>query len=392
VASAGSATPDDDPDAWVVDTTVAYVPTFSAPAWIVPSPALPPQVTPMASNNCCGLCFHDGRLYFGWRTSELHFASPDTKMYVISSADQGRTWSFELEIALGTDVREPSFVSIGGRLFFRFMSAGKNPLAFEPQHLFRCERLGPMQWTAPVTWGDPTEVAWDVKVRGGRAYQTSYLGNPLGGGPGKIDLRFSVSTDGISWSPVDPTRPAIYTGGDSECAFEFDETGSVWGVARDEHGDATGFGAHLATAPSAGSVWQFPASADPRRYDSPKMIRHGKDLYLIARRDVGGPYDLGLNFLPFDVRKDLYLALYSARPKRTSLYSIDRSARTIDWIFDFPSNGDTAFPAVWRTGAHTFLVANYTSPLGNPDWAWIQGQLSPLGSQVYFTTLTFNRK
>lgn len=33
------------------------------------------------------------------------------------------------------------------------------------------------------------------------------------------------------------------------------------------------------------------------------MFRHGDDLYLVARRDVDGPFDLGYTELPFDVQK-----------------------------------------------------------------------------------------
>jgi hypothetical protein len=43
---------------------------------------------------------------------------------------------------------------------------------------------------------------------------------------------------------------------------------------------------------------------------------------------------------------------------------------------DLHSAGDAAFPAVRRTGPHTFLVANYTSPLSDPDRTWIVGQTS----------------
>jgi hypothetical protein len=385
--------PSDDPSAYTVDTTVDYDATIAPVQWVVPSVALPPQIQHTASNNCIGLCFHQGLLFLGWRTNDFHFASTNAKMYVVSSADLGQTWNLELEVNLQSDVREPSFVSMNGRLFFRFFQAGTDPLAFQPQHLYRCERLGPAQWSPLVTWGDPGEIAWDVKVRGGKAYQTSYIGNHYAAGMGTIDLRFRVSSDGIDWQPIDPAKPTEYTGGDSESAFEFDETGGLWAVTRDEDGDASGFGSHFATATSAApGDWVFNAATDPYRYDSPKMFRHGKDLYLVARRNPNGPYDLGYNFLPFDVRKDLYLGVYSCSPKRTALYSIDRAAKRVVWIQDLPGDGDTAFPAVWRLDAHTFLVANYTSPLGNPDRWWIHGQVSPEGTQIYFTTITFKKR
>ena len=58
-------------------------------------------------------------------------------------------------------------------------------------------------------------------------------------------------------------------------------------------------------------------------------------------------------------------------------------------VVDLPGAGDTAFPSVRRTGPNTFLVANYTSPLADPDRPWIVGQTSTEGTQIYLLTLTF---
>ena len=31
-----------------------------------------------------------------------------------------------------------------------------------------------------------------------------------------------------------------------------------------------------------------PEVCDPERYDSPEMFRHGKEIYMVARGDIGG--------------------------------------------------------------------------------------------------------
>jgi hypothetical protein len=388
-APAAAATPSDDPADWFVDTTRTYDPVVSPPSFVVPSPALPPGVVPDASNNNVALGFHEGRLFFAWRTGPTHFASTATRMYVVSSRDLGQSWDFELEIAMGCDVREPSLISCGGTLVFHFFSGGTNTLAFEPQHVWQCVRIGPAQWTAPAMVLDPGEIPWDVKVRGGRAWMTSYIGNHYRTGPSEIDVRFRSSIDGIQWTPVDPVHFAIYQGGLSEVAFEFDEAGALWAIGRNEDGDQTGWGAQFATASPGGIGWAWAPQSDPERYDSPRMIRHGTDLYLIARRDIGGPYAKASPSLPIDAQRYYNMAAYSLRPKRTALYSIDRANRKVVWILDLPSNGDTAFPAVARLDAHTFLVANYTSPLGNPDRTWIDGQTRADGTQIYLLTIAF---
>jgi hypothetical protein len=384
-------TPDDDPAAWTVDTTVDYDPVVAPPTWVVPSPALPAQIQVQPSNNNVAICFHEGRLYFAWRTSALHFAGPTTRLYVMSTPNMGASWDYETEVFMGTDLREPSLLSIGGRLFFRFFQAGSNPVQFTPIALWRCERLAQGSWTTPVTWGVPGEVAWDVKVRGGNAYMTSYVGTHYGTGPSAIDVRFQTSANGIDWAPV-TSSAVVYTGGVSEVGFELDETGGLWAVTRDEDGDSTGWGSHVINT-AMGAAWPFPAHCDPRCFESPKMFRHGKDLYLIGRRDPVAPFDLGLvGLVGFDVAKWINLVAYSLRPKRTTLHQVDRATHAVNELVDLAGCGDTCYPAVCRLDADTFLVANYTSPLTHPDWPWIEGQLSPEGTQLYLTTIHFKRR
>ncbi len=84
-----------------------------------------------------------------------------------------------------------------------------------------------------------------------------------------------------------------------------------------------------------------------------------------------------------------YLAAYSARPKRTALYSIDRTRRKVVHLLDLPSAGDNALPSVHRIGTHEFLVANYTSDPGHADWTWMEGQVHPEGTGIYLTTISF---
>lgn len=128
--------------------------------------------------------------------------------------------------------------------------------------------------------------------------------------------------------------------------------------------------------------------SDPERYDSPEMFRHGDELYLVARRDIGGPYDQGLE-LPVETARLRYQAAYWARPKRTAIYRIDQESQRVVHLMDLPSAGDTAFPAIRRTGPHTFLLANYSSPFDRPDIAWSEGQGSERGTQLYLFTLSF---
>jgi hypothetical protein len=75
------------------------------------------------------------------------------------------------------------------------------------------------------------------------------------------------------------------------------------------------------------------------------------------------------------------------RPKRTTLYRLDPAARRLVPLLDLPSAGDTAFPSVARLTADTYLIANYSSPVGNGDHSWFRAQLNRTG--IYFVTLKF---
>lgn len=110
-------------------------------------------------------------------------------------------------------------------------------------------------------------------------------------------------------------------------------------------------------------------------------------MYMIARRDVDGPFDFVARFWPFCIRRAFNMLYYSGRPKRTAVYRIDKKERRVVPLFDLPSAGDTAFPSIARLDAHRFLVANYTSDPEVENISWIEGQLGK--TAIYFTTLTF---
>src|SRR5262249_2236624 len=147
-------------------------------------------------------------------------------------------------------------------------------------------------------------VAWEFKLRHGRVWLTSYQGKRYDFGAGDVRLRFRWSSDGVDWRPADVADSVVYRGGVSEAAFEFDGDGRLWAVTRNEAGDARGFGSHLVSAPadrpSAGS---FPSQAAPNRSASPRMFRHGRALYLVARRDPESPFGQGWSWLPLGVRR-----------------------------------------------------------------------------------------
>lgn len=351
-----------------------WTPEVGEADFVIPGDGLP--YTPQAANNNVAIAVAGDRLFLAWRTAPSHFASDQTELQVMSSPDMGQTWEAEASFAMGTDLREPAFLPWEGRISLSFFEAGANPAAFEPRAVWHAERCAAGDWSlTKISEGE--KVPWDVKVRGGRAIRTAYSGDHYG--DGLLSLHLESSPDGgVTWAPLG-TDP-VSVGGDSEAAFEIAADGMLWAVTRNEDGDATGAGSKLCSAPADDwSAWTCPDTSDPERYDSPELIRHGADLYLLARRDVGGPFGPSGD-----------LAAYSLRPKRSALYRIDRDARRVVWLTDIPGVGDTAFVSAWRTGPHSWIFANYTSPIDDPDVSWLVGQTSPRGTQIYLSTLIFS--
>ncbi len=248
----------------------------------------------------------------------------------------------------------------------------------------------PGAWSEPEQWGEQGEVPWEIVSHDGILYLTSYLGNHYDlGAEGSISVRFQASTDGVNWMPVG-AEAEVYRGGASEAAFAFDGDGTLWAVLRNEDGDQTGFGSLICSAKAESlGTWECPDNSDPNRYDSPRMFLHDGEVYMVARRDIGGPYDKADPSLPFATQQIENLASYSGRPKTTALYWIDRSEGSVQHLIDLPGTGDNAFPSIIWEGPHRFLIANYSSPLPQPDLTWFQGQIDARGTGIYLIDLEF---
>src|SRR5262245_53066683 len=193
--------PDERFDA-AVDASLSYRPVLSDPIPVVPSPRLPPELGLRMSNNNLSIALFEDRLYLAFRTAATHFASADARVVVLSSPDLGGSWTYETSFATGRDLREPFLLDVGGRLRLTFVELGDRIYAFEPKALWRSTRCGPRCWTPAESWGGPEEVAWDFKVRRGRAYMTSYRGKHYDVTTQAIDLRFRTSVDGLHWEDV----------------------------------------------------------------------------------------------------------------------------------------------------------------------------------------------
>jgi hypothetical protein len=342
---------------------------------IVPGDGLPAQVVQLAANNNLDAVRHsDGRVYLAWRTAPDHFASAETRVQVVSSVDE-LSWRFEHAIHLGTDIREPRLLSLGGRLLLYVSQLGTDPTDFEPRGIFVTERGEDGRWSALSSVGLPGYIGWRARLEGGRAYMVAYVGGErmydLDSTPLRIDLL--TSADGHQWSPVDPDRRSVYVGGGSEADFTLDGDGHLRAVIRNEAGDDfAGWGSLICTAPPD-ALADWSCRPDGRKFDSPHVFRHDGEVYLAARRDVSadGRFDAGLGF---GILRTIYnQAAYVMRAKRCAVWRFVIGADGPDVVFvrDLPSRGDTCFPAV-LPGQHRdeVVIYDYSSPLDGPDSPW----------------------
>lgn len=362
---------------------------LSEPLWVVPSAQLPLDVRPQKSNNNVSIAVFNQRLYLAFRTGPTHFASEKTGMYIISTAN-GVDWRKELEFFEGRDYREPFLMVVNGVLHFYCFAAGTKMTAFEPEFIRYYTTTGHGDWAGPTPVLEQGEVHWEMKKRGGKYWLTSYTGSHYAlRGESKVGLHLKHSTDGKNWTPLGSSGQ-VYLGGVSETAFEFDRTGNLWGVTRNEDGDATGFGSHVifALADSLGK-WQFPKHTDARCFMSPKMFRHGNDLYLIARFQLGKkPFQRASQSRSMRHQRLVNWVGFSLSPKTTAIYRINQANREVHEVMRLPGAGDTAFPSIIRLGRDRFLVANYSSNPLHAHRNWLNGQLGQTG--IYLQLIEFD--
>lgn len=354
--------------------------TLGEYAQVVPGDGLPEEVKVRNGNNNLDLIQYRDRYYFAFRTAPTHFASKKTKLYILSSSDLSN-WDYETEFFVKADMREPRFLVLNDKLHFFFFEAGKHPLKFEPQ------RVWTTHFTPETGWAEKQElsdlsgfVPWRMRTRGDTAYMSAYYGFELYQSTSPAEMRLFKSTDGLHWTAVSE-EPQVTIPSASEAEFVFDKEGNLWATVRLE-----GEGAVIVYADKDSlGIWH--KHYTKLKYDSSFMFKHKEEIYLVSRRNEDGVMAKAPLWLPYGTRKVYNLTRYSLTQKRTALFRLDK--QNMKWVHltDFPSTGDTAFPAVLPTGENEFVLFNYTSNWEKTRKNWILGQLGKTLIYKQFFTL-----
>lgn len=359
---------------------------------VVPGPGLPHEVEPQASNNNLDAVRHAGRVYLAFRSAPHHFASEQAKIQVVSSEDEER-WRFEASYHLGSDVREPRLLSLGDSLFLYVSQLGKDALAFEPQGIHVAERRRNGTWTPLEPIGPAGTMGWRARMAGDTPVLMVYAGGESLYSLRGPHLRVEMwkTRDGRRFEPYDPEHPVVYAGGGSEADFALGDDGTLYGVIRNEAGDASGWGSKVCRA-EPGDLADWTCRSDPRKFDSPFMFWHDGEAYLVARRQLAnhGRYDLGRG--PGWLLRTLWNQVnYSLTPKRSALWRYVQDEDRFAFVLDLPSRGDTSFAAVIRGDpSGEFVVYDYSSDVEGEDVSWLRGQRGD--THIYRHVLRFSER
>ena len=375
--------------------SAATRPTLGAPEQVVPAPGLPVQT--QASNNNLDVIRFDGDVYLAFRTAPSHFASEHTELHILKSEDE-QTWTHERTLHEGTDLREPRFLALGDRLLLYYAVLGTSSVDFEPAGSKVAIRGVDGRWASSVPAFEGDFIPWRTRTVDGRPLIIGYTGGAgvydQGGDSGaeaypELEVHWLTTTDGTDGAPFAGSSSVVHVGGGSETDLAFAPDGRVVAVMRNEAGDRDGFGSKICTAPpDAPGHWD--CTADPRKYDSPLVFAHGGRIWLIGRRNLtdDGHYDLGQDDLSHAEQALAYQAAYWNEAKRCSLWEVDPDTRSVSFVLDLASKGDTCFASLLPLTDDSYAVYNYSSPVeGADEPTWLEGQLGE--TVIYRQVLTF---
>src|SRR5262249_52612852 len=75
-------------------------------------------------------------------------------------------------------------------------------------------------------------------------------------------------------------------------------------------------------------------------------FRHGRDVYLVARRNLGPAFGTRFPTVSGGPRKLLEWASYWLQPKRTAIYRLDQAARRVEAVVGLPSAPHPPHPSL----------------------------------------------
>ena len=347
---------------------------------------MPKECKIQKSNNNIDIIRYKNRYYLAFRTARSHFPSRKCRMFILSSEDF-QNWKVEKEFYEKIwDLREPRFFIFKDTLYFLYFTVAASHLKFRPEKIYVCKSTGNGLWSEPKDIGLYRYVPWRVREYKGKLYLSAYYGYKIYKKNHQADLRLFVSEDGNQWNKLSE-NPQIgdFSGEEGEFIFLKD---TLFAVVRLE-----GFGSYLCKAnPEDYSKWEKKYSKF--KYDSSLLLNHQNEIYLFSRRNLDGECDKCKGdrecFPNKNKGKRRNLIRYSLTKKVTAVFYLNREKMELEWIKDFPSTGDNAFPAIAPINENEYFLVNYSSDINKKPKSWIRGQFGK--TYLYYTKIKFEKK
>jgi hypothetical protein len=317
------------------------------------------------------LTFYNGKFYLCYQSSKWHLQDHNGELIVATSTD-GKFWKKVISFRMpdnNTDVRDPQFLAIHGKLFLYFLpNYNFDP---GPNMTYYSVSSDGMHWQAPkelfvkvkyeypngtITYKMVTSKPRDPKTYDGITWYA--MGGKRGVKyPGKASgyTILLKSTDGLNWEEVSEVYPYHSNG---EPCFAFLPDGGIIGCLRCgslgspgyEFGNPTG--CTIIVTSHDYIHWSFNYSFITR-LDGGLMFSYKGRIFATGRNQEGPTPDCGSH----------------VTAKRTAVYEVKKDR--LIFLFNLPSNGDTAYCGVQILG-NTIYISYYTPPI-DKNYPWILG-------------------
>jgi hypothetical protein len=304
------------------------------------------------------LIYWKGLFYLAYRTADFHAGSENSKIVIMTSEDAKR-WNEEAQLdANGTDIRDPKFALVKGKLF---IFALKNaPFLATPTNSVYSFSIDGKTWSKFEDLGDDGWLIWRPKTTDSITWYAPFFWYEFG------ESYLMKSTDCINWT----NAGKIYKGdntNETEISFLDDSTLITVGraVCSDNFFDSPeGFTIIFRSSFPYDDFLSYKKTL-VTRLDGPNLFTYNGNVYAIGRYqpNTGGLFQ--------------YLGGLFSR-KRTSFFIIKDNE--LIYLTDILSDGDTAYSGSVILG-DTLYFSYYTSDI-TKDYPWFLGMFNPTGIRL----------
>jgi len=329
-------------------------------------------------NSNTDMIFYKGSFWLVHAQTKWHLEDPNGDLVIWKSAN-AVDWEEATRINLpNTDVRDPKFADINGRLFLYFLpnyrfDPGPNTTYFTYSDNSYLDFPVPQELKVNITHdaGNGTLIHtleggwnfWRPKTNDNVTWYVLASGRKIGEAFSSHDADVSntitvllESNDGLSWSEV----TEVYTKwGNGEACIEFLSNGELISTHRVGSMGKSGYALGnpdgctlIGTSNNSLTTWNFEQDKQTRLDGSTLFSINGR-IFAVGRNHLGPRSDMGNHMVT----------------KRTAFYEV-KSDKLIH-LFDLPSNGDTAYTGVAIKDGWIY-TSYYTNPI-NKDLPWFVG-------------------